>query len=98
MNGPTPIISSMLNSTAARSPMRLCRWAVLSEDEEVGIMRLARSPDCTLASSMVFVERVHRAAVSAALAGLLLSASIAQLHAQQRAAQAALPASAPSSL
>jgi hypothetical protein len=38
MNGPTPIISSILKATAERSPMR--RWRVLPELEESVIVKM----------------------------------------------------------
>jgi hypothetical protein len=39
MNGPTPIISSMLKATADRSPMRRCSVPELVEGMEDGFMR-----------------------------------------------------------
>src|SRR5215469_16063335 len=86
MNGPTPIISSMLNRTAERSPMRRSRWAEAALLLDVWVGTLMRSPDCTLTKSMFFAPRVVRTAVSvAAVAGLLLSSSPIQLVAQEPA-------------
>src|SRR4051794_23983389 len=104
MNGPTPIISSMLKRTAERRPMRRSRCAWLAPGLDVGGGRLMRSPDCTLAKSMFFTQRVVRAAVSlAVLAGLLLSSSPIQVNAQQPAEatgreDTALPPREPSSV
>src|ERR1039458_3245233 len=75
MNGPTPIISSMLKRTAERRPMRRWRVAVSAEMGGDLDMRRIRSPDCTLTGVMFLAERVRRiylpAAVTA-LAGLML--------------------------
>src|SRR3954465_13081720 len=86
MNGPTPIISSMLNRPPARRPMRRSRCAGLASGFEAGVGRLMRSPDCTLTKSMFFAQRVVRPAVTlAALAGLFFSSSPIQLNAEQAA-------------
>jgi LmbE family N-acetylglucosaminyl deacetylase len=78
MNGPTPIISSMLNSTAERRPMR--RWSNAEVPAVVDDKITRATPsfeatlaDCTLAGTMFFAERVPRVAASAVLAGLILS-------------------------
>src|ERR1035438_1787829 len=69
MNGPTPIISSMLKRTAERRPMRRSRVVVVLDEGRV--MRLSCSPDCTLTRSMFLSMRVRRVLVGAALAGLI---------------------------
>src|SRR4051812_25439351 len=98
MNGPTPIISSMLKRTAERRPMRRSRCAGLAEVWDGLVMRLMRSPDCTLAENMFFAQRVVRAAVSlTALAGLILSSSPIQLAAQ-KVADGNLPPREPSTV
>ncbi|MDE3187777.1 MAG: PIG-L family deacetylase [Acidobacteriota bacterium] len=59
-------------------------------------MGLLRSPDCTLATTMFLAERIHNAAVSAALAGLIVAASSPFAVMAQQPAQ--LPAAAPTSI
>ena len=49
MNGPTPIISSMLKRTAERRPMRRSSVAEGAGVGEGKDMSRRRSPDCTLA-------------------------------------------------
>src|SRR5271157_5735985 len=71
INGPTPIISSMLKATAERRPMR--RWRGLAELELGKFTRLVRSPDCTLTGDMIRFDRVQRAVTGAVLAGLMLA-------------------------
>ena len=60
INGPTPIISNILKSTAARSPMRRSSVPLPPEVEEVNVIGLIRSPDCTLTESMLFADRSQR--------------------------------------
>src|SRR6516165_12678281 len=92
MNGPTPIISSMLKSTAARRPMRLSRVTDLSEIElpemdEDGIIQQSCCPDCTLTRTMSFFGKPHRAAAVTAFAGLVFSVvGSLDLNAQQSTA------------
>ena len=84
MNGPTPIISSMLKATAERRPMR--RWRVLAELELGKFMRLLRSPDCTLTGDMIRFEKVQRAVTCAVLAGLMLAGTHRATAAREDAA------------
>src|ERR1035437_207608 len=90
MKGPTPIISSILKATAERRPMR--RWRGAAELEEARGMRLFRSPDCTLATGMIRIERAFRAVVFAGLASLAAAGAL-PLAAQQAAQPPAIPAS-----
>jgi LmbE family N-acetylglucosaminyl deacetylase len=67
--------------------------------DERGLQAFKGSTDCTLTRSMVFAERVHRAAVSAALAGLIIAgAGPNPINAQENAAAAQVPASEPTSI
>src|ERR1035437_5004407 len=95
MNGPTPIISSMLKATAERRPMR--RWRVAAEVAEAIIMRQFRSPDCTLTGSMIFAQRAIRIVTLAAFAGLAGAGTLrlAAQEATQQPTQQAVSQSAP---
>ncbi len=61
--------------------------------EEGRDIQLNRFPDCTLTESMFLAKRVHCAAVSAALTGLILvGVSPLQINGQQASASVSLPA------
>src|SRR5215472_5530386 len=98
MNGPTPIISSMLNSTAERNPMR--RWScpdcacnVSSDVDKGGIIPLHCCTDCTLSTTMFFFQELRRTYADRSLtasiaAGLAAFAATSSLLAQQAAPSA----------
>src|ERR1700733_7302341 len=90
MNGPTPIISSMLKSTAERRPTRLARGSLPADVGGWRAMERIRSTDCTLAMTMFFLRRLPQTIACTALAALLaMSADRGSILAQRDAASRA---------
>src|SRR5581483_9524648 len=83
MNGPTPIISSMLKSTAERRPMRRSSFSLLADGCECRDMRLLCSPDCTLALTMFLFRKSHSFAACVALTSLVSLQASTVLRAAQ---------------
>src|SRR5580704_5128702 len=100
MKGPTPIISSMLKSTAERRPMRRSRWDGLPDWGEGTEIKRARCTDCTLAMTMILAKRLHCAALPLALATVVIATANPRVLAGQEKSAAALelPAEEPSSI